>query len=53
MDGKLITSILVRLMKNRFNPQNIKYKWKKSPNGDEETLIIKRKGDKIQVTIIQ
>lgn len=53
MDGKLITSILSRLIGKRDYPQNVKIVWKKSPNDDEKTLVIKRKGGEILVIVIQ
>ncbi|MDO4630314.1 MAG: hypothetical protein Q4C70_14140 [Planctomycetia bacterium] len=53
MDGKTLTSILTRLICKRDYPQNIEIVWKKSPKDDEKTLVIKRKGDEIQVIVIQ
>lgn len=53
MDDRQITSILMSILGKDYNPQNIKYKRKEAENDDEETLIIKRKGDDVQVTIIQ
>ncbi len=52
MDGKLLTSILERLMKTNPNSR-IKITWKESSTDDSDSLIIKRRGNRILVIVIR